>query len=1411
MKRILSLIISILILLSSFASVIGIGVLAAEDDIMTADDMTQALINSTAYTQNGDVLNGNDSKAGKYAKFTNEQDFILNFDVKFDTVTTSNGTLQLRLRWKDGTGHSIGYRVYFTKTKLTLEKFNDDNWKSTVLKSAEHDFTQNTSVRLVANGTNIWVALNGVKKFEITDAVNVDGGSLAFYGVAGSAVSEISVKSLKKYSETAANDGLILDPVKPTGDIKTAAEITQSLIDRSVYKQNGDVLNDFGAANKFSDLTTEQNFIFNFTVKLDSASSGSLQVRLRAKDASNHSVGYRVNIGKSKITLEKFNDNNWQSTVLKSAEYNFTDTVKVRIVANEGNIWIALNGVKVIEITDAITVENGYLKFYSVGGNGNNEVVINSLKYYSETDANDGLILEPIIPTGDIKTVNEIHTALINSGAYAQNGEILNNTDAEHKNATLTTEQNFIFDFNVKLDTAMESGNNLQVRMRTKDATGHSEGYRVHIYKNKLSFHKFNDNNWQSTEIGMIPYDFTKTVAVRLVANGSNIWIALDGVKLFEITDAVTVENGVLSFYGITGTLLTGEVKAVALKYYDETTANDGITAGGGSGDGDSSSTITGDIKSADEIITALVNNGIYTKNGSLLNDKAADNKFSDLTAEQNFIFDFSVKLDSESAGVLQVRLRAKDATNHSVGYRVNISKSKITLEKFNDDNWKSTVLKSADYDFTNTVKVRIVANGSNIWIALDDIKLIEITDAVTVENGLLKFYSIGGNGKNEVGIISLKYFDKQTAEKGITLPEETDVVVSTPVLYNKLAGSGWKKQDGGLASADPVNYGTYLAEINDFVLDFDIRIAPSELGELQVRIRHDYISGLCNLGYRIGITNNKLTVAKYNDDNYNFTTIKSQDVDFSSGKHIRITANGSQIKVLLNNDIFIQIDNAYNKKNKILFQSTFKADNAFIKNLTLVKYSDEAANAKVEVVEEKIEYNSAEMKSLSDILKIFEKIGWKCTETSAISTDASSAKGVNIGGMKNFILDYTVKFDKDEAGSAMMKFRHYYNKANYGYILNFSARRITFTRYKEQNNGSQDNLGMAKVDLTDGAKVRVVAYEGLVWIAVNGEKIFEITDAKLYSGQIQFLHECSAGGITFGDFSLKSYEEEASYEGMTSRSLKDLGPKIYKDFDIRSQAEAQKAFYGKMDYIYKDGRHALGFSSEGKNKELHIANDIKNFVMEFELNLDEAANTNKFIINIRKNNFSNGDGTGYSTGYQLCIGQKNITLAAYTGKSYRIGDVFNKVAAKVSGWTPVKVVVVDDRLCVFVNGQLVMKQEGLEYTNMGFISIQNNLSSLKQIYIANVSLTDYYEGAIPDDSKLVNLNSQVQGDDKAVLRPVKIPAFKGKSDTADNQKGNLNTTVIIVIAVCAILVIIGAAVTVTLIILKRRKKSNKI
>ena len=1226
MKKILSLIISILILLSSFASVIGIGVLAAEDDIMTADDMTQALINSTAYTQNGDVLNGNDSKAGKYAKFTNEQDFILNFDVKFDTVTTSNGTLQLRLRWKDGTGHSIGYRVYVTKTKLTLEKFNDDNWKSTVLKSAEHDFTQNTAVRLVANGTNIWVALNGVKKFEITDAVNVDGGSLAFYGVAGSAVSEISLKSLKKYSETAANDGLIL---------------------------------------------------------------------------------------------------------------------------------------------------------------------------------------EPIIPTGDIKTVNEIHTALINSGAYAQNGEILNNTDAEHKNATLTTEQNFIFDFNVKLDTAMESGNNLQVRMRAKDATGHSEGYRVHIYKNKLSFHKFNDNNWQSTEIGMIPYDFTKTVAVRLVANGSNIWIALDGVKLFEITDAVTVENGVLSFYGITGTLLTGEVKAVALKYYDETTANDGITLGGsgdgGSGDGDSGSTLTGDIKSADEIITALVNNGIYTKNGSLLNDKAADNKFSDLTAEQNFIFDFTVKLDSESAGVLQVRLRAKDATNHSVGYRVNISKSKITLEKFNDDNWKSTVLKSADYDFTNTVKVRIVANGSNIWIALDDVKLIEITDAVTVEKGLLKFYSIGGNGKNEVGIISLKYFDKETAEKDISLPEKTDVVVSTAVLYNKLAGSGWKKQDGGLVSADPVNYGTYLAEINDFVLDFDIRIAPSELGELQVRIRHDYISGLCNLGYRIGITNNKLTVAKYNDDNYNFTTIKSQDVDFSSGKHIRIAANGSQIKVLLNNDLFVQIDNAYNDKNKILFQSTFKADNAFIKNLTLVKYSDEAANAKVDVVEEKIEYNSAEMKSLSDILKIFEKIGWKCTETSAISTDASSAKGVNIGGMKNFILDYTVKFDKNEAGSAMMKFRHYYNKANYGYILNFSARRITFTRYKEQNNGSQDNLGMAKVDLTDGAKVRVVAYEGLVWIAVNGEKIFEITDAKLYNGQIQFLHECSAGGITFGDFSLKSYEEEASYERMTSRSLKDLGPKIYKDFDIRSQAEAQKAFYGKMDYIYKDGRHALGFSSEGKNKELHIANDIKNFVMEFELNLDEAANTSKFIINIRKNNISNGNGTGYSTGYQLCIGQKSITLAAYTGKSYRIGDVFNKVAAKVSGWTPIKVVVVDDQLCVFVNGQLVMKQEGLEYTDMGFISIQNNLSSLKQIYIANVSLTDYYEGAIPNDSELVNLNSQVQGDDKVVLRPVKIPAFKSKSDTTDNQNGNMNTTVIIVIAVCAILVI-GGAVTVTLVILKRKK-----
>ncbi len=200
---------------------------------------------------------------------------------------------------------------------------------------------------------------------------------------------------------------------------------------------------------------------------------------------------------------------------------------------------------------------------------------IGNMIYCHRSDRTGGGLYEQA--SGEIKSAEAISEALVNSGAYTANGDVLNSVvSTGTKYATVTTKQNFVFDFNVKLDALMTGSDNLQLRIRSKDVSanaeagivGHSEGYRIHIYNNKLSLHKFNDDNWRSTEIGSVEYDFTNRVSVRLVANASKMWVELDGEKKLEINNAVSVSNSSLSFYGISSAEYTGEVSITALKYF---------------------------------------------------------------------------------------------------------------------------------------------------------------------------------------------------------------------------------------------------------------------------------------------------------------------------------------------------------------------------------------------------------------------------------------------------------------------------------------------------------------------------------------------------------------------------------------------------------------------------------------------------------------------------------------------------------------------------------------------------------------------------------------------------------------------------------------------------------------------------
>lgn len=759
------------------------------EDILTTDELTTKLVNSTAYTLNGNILKSVAGKEGKSAMLLVGQDF----DLKFNAKIPAN-SLQIRIRSKDVTGHSVGYKLVISKNQASFQKQNDTNWGATEIANVSYDFTKNVEVRIIAKGTVIQVLFDGVKKIEITDAVDTsaNNGELRFYGMAN-ADTVVKMISLKEALEIEGGgttpdipgDGGEDGDDEGGNEEEITDKLIKALVNSTAYVLNGDVLNNVvGKEAKQATLIEKQNFIFDFKLKINTASASGdhLQLRIRHADTTGHSMGYRLLIYKDRISIQKFNDNNWQSTAIKSVDHDFTKATTVRIAANGKDLWIALNGVKQIILTDAIDTyaNKGALRFYGMNSSAISEFLPLSLEDYDETKANEG-ITTPIIDESVIKTGDELTKALIRTTAYTLvNGKLVKSVSGlPAKNAILTDSQNFVFDFNVKIDST-SFGEYVQVRVRCADLKGHSEGYRIYFYKDRLQLEKFNADNWNSTRIDSADHDFTKTSKVRIVANGKDLWIAVDGEKLISITDAIdtSANKGELRFYGVQGDNINAEVEMVSLKKYSDTLANDGILPE------DPNKAL--EIKSASEIINALVRSGAYIKNGDLVNNvEKMDSKSTSLTDKQNFIFNFKFKFAEDGSGSLQIRLRSKDMKGYSTGYRLFISKTAMTLEKFRDDAWSSKAVASVKHKFTEESDIRIVANEGDLWVAVNGKKLISISNAEVTEGGEIRFYGLNTSALCEVTPISIMEYSEELANEGIgeLVPEvENDKPILKPM-----------------------------------------------------------------------------------------------------------------------------------------------------------------------------------------------------------------------------------------------------------------------------------------------------------------------------------------------------------------------------------------------------------------------------------------------------------------------------------------------------------------------------------------------------------------------------------------------------------------------------------------------------
>ncbi len=972
LKKTLALICSLILILSTLIVSLTPSFSAAGDEILTAEQLNKKLVDTGAYTQNGDTLTTVAGKDSKSAMFAAKQDFILEFNAKI----TAN-TLQIRIRNKDVSGHSVGYRIFVYSNKISLQKFNDTNWQSTEVASCDYDFTKSVAVRIYAKGTLLFVELDGVKKLEIKNAVDTsaNNGELRFYGMAGAGAGEIKMVGLYEATEIVDDDNE--EENEASGDdILSADELTNKLIGSTAYVLDGGALKSVaGKEGKSAMLLVGQDFDLKFNAKIP---ANSLQIRIRSKDVTGHSVGYKLVISKNSASFQKQNDTNWGATEISNAAYDLTKNVEVRIIAKGTVIQVLLDGVKKIEITDAVdtSANNGELRFYGIA-NADTEVKMVYLKQATETVGGD----TPEIPDGGEQGGNQggneevitdkLVSSLVNSGAYVLNGDVLSNVvGKEAKQATLIEKQNFVFDFKLKINTASATGDHLQLRIRHADTTGHSMGYRLLIYKDRISIQKFNDNNWQSTAIKSVDHDFTKATTVRIAANGKNLWIALNGVKQIVLIDAIDTSSnkGALRFYGMNSSAIS-EFLPLSLDDYDETKANEGITT-----------PIIDEsvIKTGDELTKALIRTTAYTLvNGKLVKSVSGlPAKNAIFTDSQNFVFDFNVKIDSTSFGeYVQVRLRCADLKGHSAGYRIYFYKDRLQLEKFNDDNWNSTRIDSADHDFTKMSKVRIVANGKNLWIAVDNEKLISITDAIdtSANKGELRFYGVQGDNINaEVEMVALKKYSDTFANDGI-LPEDPNKALeikSASEILNALVRSGaYVKNGESVNNVEKMDSKSIsLTDKQNFIFNFKFKFAENGSGSLQIRLRSKDLKGH-STGYRLFISKTAMTLEKFKSNAWSSEAIASVKHKFTEESDIRIAANEGNLWVAVNGKKLISISNAeIAEGGEIRFYGLNTSALCEITPISLMEYSDALANDGVGEFVPEVDDDKAVLKPMANL-----------------------------------------------------------------------------------------------------------------------------------------------------------------------------------------------------------------------------------------------------------------------------------------------------------------------------------------------------------------------------------------------------------------------------------------------------------
>ncbi len=1317
------------------------------------------------------------------------QDFMLDFKVKLPKDTVSPFSVFARVVGQNGYEFTVNKNA---DGGVTCGILNDEYVADSSINIADGKW-HTVSVRMLAERAVILV--DGIKVFDdILNTASVSGALKLNVNAIDTYVSGITL------AEVTAED---MDTV---ADYDFSTDTYQNVFKgwNTAFNTDGDVNGIKSVSGSWSPKTTLKSISENESVKkLSKVTDFALSFTTQWNIASNnyqrglHMLlpnGYYLQLSGSQCRYGTA-ITNMQQIVNHSAVGSDWHRFDVVLSGTSLKVFIDRKEVYNITVTAAVTPADLVITQH-------NSATSDTYKF-SQLSLKTGAGVHDPEPAPELEMPETMYTHLNNNGWVREGLSVYATNSTIEKPYTgwgcaPASAQNFILDFNLTIG-AEEKGS-VELRVRHGYTSVCNLGYRFEFFAGKMTVAKYNDNNFQNTVLETLAYDFSTGVDIRIAANEGMLWIALDGIRVFKIEDAYN-ENGKIQFSHTTALNERGAVITdLALLRYKEKTANQGI-----------SDPVKSDIiLSGDDIAAVLKGQGwTNIEGGTAATPESAWNKEYDgwgckIYKAQNFIYDFTLKFAGDEDGAMELRLRHDTTKVCNLGYRLYFTKDTLTIGKYHDNDFQNDQIAKVISDFTKGVKVRIAANEGKLWIAFDGIRVFSIDDAYNAD-GYIQISHTKGVPEGNITLTDmlLREYSDEKANEGVTDKNtgDSDILMTSNEILTAMTNTTWKRKDANsVVNLMSDGKGTQVGAVKDFILDFTLRISPAETGNLQVRVRHDY-NKVSNLGYVMLFSSNGVSLNKYNTNNYQSTKVDSRQLDFTQSKRVRIVANGGIIWVSVNGEKIFEIKNAYNEKEKVIVQNSFaNANTVTFSDPCLYKYSDKRAGETVTAPPaDSTVFPVTDMVSLDKILALFEKNGHKITNNSVINQKAGSGKGVNLCGTRDFILIFKLKMAAGQAGGVTVKFRHYYENANYGYLLNLDRKSASFTRYLEKKGGDAITYGSEKIDFTKGVNVRIVASEGLVWIAFDGVKKFELTDAALYTGQIQFLVSGDDAVVELSDFSLTSYGEEESYAGMTNRKLQLTTPKHIRDYEIGNQSDADKLFYGRFDYEEYEGKPAIKFSSEGQGRENVIyGQKLDNFILSFNINMDSCSSVNFLQMNFRKTYDSTRN-----YGFVVHITQGLVQLLNYSETSFSLGSIVGKSSLKMKGWVPIKVVAKDETVAVLINDVLVMKGNVKDIEG-GIISFQNNLSGTNNIYFADIMLTEYYDGALPD-GEVISVSTPTNIARKTYKDPVKVVAeYKKVNQITQESKFPL----VPVIAIGSSVIVLAAVSVAVVLVIKKRKKA---